>query len=130
MRRSVKQISHYSCGRWKSRRLRQAERERWRTQGRACAVRVARLLASEFQVERVCLIGSLARSEPLHDRPDIDVVVYGLSQDRFWEALSAASEVALPYELDLITIEEATPSIREAARRGEVLFDAKALREG
>jgi len=58
------------------------------------------------------------------------VVVYGLSQDRFWEALSAASEVALPYELDLITIEEATPSIREAARRGEVLFDAKALREG
>ena len=80
------------------------------------ALRVAEscteLLRSMFGAREVYVCGSTAGESPWHARSDLDLVVEGLSADRYYDALVALWDL-LPkgLDLDLLRLETAPPSL-------------------
>ncbi len=76
------------------------------------ARRCAAILRDEFSIEAIFLTGSLALALPINERTDIDIAVRGLPARLYFHALNALYAV-LPHdvELDLITLESATPEM-------------------
>ncbi|MGV9171007.1 MAG: nucleotidyltransferase family protein [Promethearchaeia archaeon] len=72
------------------------------------------ILKNEFNVERVYLIGSLARDLKIHEKSDIDLVVEGLDHKQYFDALNRLFTI-LPKSIsvDLITKEKISDSIRK-----------------
>lgn len=84
-------------------------------EGWEAARKVAQMLKAEFGVERAVLFGSLLNHERMHDGSDIDLAVWQLPDNRFFEAWAAANDVLGPYDfppIDLVPIEKAYPEIR------------------
>ena len=77
----------------------------------------------ELGARRVILFGSVAEHRP-HAHSDIDLAVEGLPADRLLIAFAAAERAAGPgVAIDLVRVEEASPGLREAVSRGEVLVE-------
>ena len=108
-------------GRWKREQRTDAGARR---KARACASKLALLLAQRYRARRVLLCGSLARGD-FQRGSDIDLVIEGISKDRFFEASAEAANAAGEFEVDLVPMEAATASFRRRlAREGIVLHDA------
>lgn len=87
----------------------------------AHAPRCARLLADRFGVVRAYLFGSVVRGTA-DARSDLDLAVEGLPPERYFEALAALAEVT-PFDVDLVRLEEAPPSLRALVlREGRALL--------
>jgi predicted nucleotidyltransferase len=115
-------FSDYLRG-WQERsRARAAARLERARQARAAAESVAGLLLRSFGARRVWLVGSLVHPEWFHERSDIDLVCEGVSPDRVPEADLASWEAAGGFDLDLVPIEEAPPSLRRAVETEGVLL--------
>jgi len=83
----------------------------------------ARVLKSKYKVNKVFLIGSLAKGF-FHERSDIDLVVEGLSHELYIKALTELYDL-LPsgVELNLIPYEDAFDSLKEKAiKEGELIY--------
>lgn len=95
-----------------------------RQHARAVAADLAVLLAREFGVCRVLLFGSVV-AEGFSLQSDIDLAVFGLAPDRFFEAWSALAQ-ASDFAVDLIALETASESLRSVVlSEGVTLYDSE-----
>ena len=77
----------------------------------------ARQLKSQFNVQRVILFGSLADTDWFIPNSDIDLAVEGLSPSDFWNAWRVVEDVIGDRPVDLIEIETASESLRNAIQK-------------
>ena len=93
----------------------------WRREALAQAETCAELLTREFGATRIVLFGSLARGDA---RPgsDVDLLVDGVPDARWFEAVGRAFDVVRCAEVDLVPASRVLPHIAErVAREGRVL---------
>ncbi|MGC1306019.1 MAG: nucleotidyltransferase domain-containing protein [Phormidesmis sp.] len=99
-------------------RMKVRQKEGWEA-----ARKVAQMLKADFGVERAVLFGSLLDHERMHDNSDIDLAVWNLPDDQFFEAWAAANDVLGPYDfppIDLVPIEKAYLEVRERIEKDGV----------
>jgi predicted nucleotidyltransferase len=98
---------------WKER---QKEEKRKRRLAIKKAKAVAKTLKEKYQAREVILFGSLIwRPDFLWRGTDIDLIVRGLEDERYFEILADVSEISYPFHLDLIPFEKAWPFMKERA---------------
>jgi predicted nucleotidyltransferase len=91
-----------------------------RSERRALLRRVAHaasLLKLQFGARRVFLFGSLAHQAWFVRDSDVDLAVEGLRGPDYWAAWRAVEEIVGDREVDLIEIESASNSLRQAIER-------------
>ena len=80
------------------------------------ARRVAKILKEKYEVRKVILFGSLIwRPDFLWRGTDIDLIVEGLDDDRYFEALAEISGISHPFQVDLVPFEKAWSPIKKRA---------------
>ena len=79
------------------------------------AKRVADCLKKKYGASRVVLFGSLVRKHYLHERSDIDLLVKGIKKSDLLHAGFEASNIAKPFDVDIIPFEIADPNIVKIA---------------
>ncbi|NWF94489.1 MAG: nucleotidyltransferase domain-containing protein [Syntrophaceae bacterium] len=85
---------------------------------------VAKTLKERYEAKEVILFGSLIwRPDFLWRRTDIDLLVKGLKDERYFEALADISAISHPFHVDLIPFEKAWPSVKERALREGLRFE-------
>jgi len=111
-----------------------AWRERFQAadQARASRARAARVLlprlvhhlAEHYGVRRIWLYGSLAEGG-FHEYSDIDLAAEGFPPGSApFRAGAELDELAQPFVVDLVPLEDARPSVRaHVLRHGELLYD-------
>lgn len=82
----------------------------------------AELLKKEFGAERVVVFGSLAQSELFHDRSDIDLAVWGISEEVYLRALGCLLDLHGDFSVDLVRVEEASDRLRQRIEHDGVLL--------
>ena len=95
-------------------RQEQAQR---RSAARAAAKRVAALLRDEYGVSRVVLFGSMGGQGCLGPRSDVDLAVWGLDAEAYYEAVARAQDVGAPFQVDLVRMERCSDTLGDAVRR-------------
>lgn len=108
---------------WRARfRESDAERTRRAREARRLAPLLAERLVKGYGARRVWLIGSLVEGG-FDERSDIDLAAEGLPPgSALFRAGAELDDLARPFTVDLIPIEEARPSVREKVfARGELL---------
>ena len=75
------------------------------------ARRAATLLKEDYGVNRIVLIGSLASGKGFHQRSDIDLVVWGLDEKKYYQAVGRLLGLDPEFEVDLIEAEYASPNL-------------------
>ncbi|MEL6605683.1 MAG: nucleotidyltransferase domain-containing protein [Cyanobacteria bacterium J06614_10] len=91
-------------------RMKIRQQEGWKAAGE-----VAQMLKNDFGVKRAVLFGSLLHPECMHEGSDIDLAVWNLPENQFFNAWTAANYLLSPYDfppIDLVPIEKAYPEIR------------------
>lgn len=97
---------------------RKAEEEKKRDFAIEKAKIVAKTLKEKYKVKETILFGSLIwRPDFIWERTDIDLLVRGLKDDRYFEALADIYEISHPFHVDLIPFEKAWPSVKKRAVR-------------
>lgn len=91
------------------------ERARGRLLERVKAAAAA--LKERFKVRRVVLFGSLAHAAWYMADSDIDLAVEGLTPEDYWQAWELVEEIIQERPVDLIDIEIASDSLRQAIER-------------
>lgn len=79
--------------------------------------KLAVALKAQFGVRRVILFGSLANPDWFSPDSDVDLAVEGLAAVDFWNAWELAEEMIANRPIDLIEIETAKESLRQAIQR-------------
>ena len=74
-------------------------------------------IKSQFKVRRIVLFGSLAHEGWFASDSDVDLAVEGLHGDDYWKAWSIAEEIIKDRSIDLIEIESAGTTLRQAIDR-------------
>ena len=82
------------------------------------ARRIASLLKVRYSASAVTLFGSLAET-CFHDKSDIDILVEGF-RGQYWEMYVMADEIAGPFDLSIVCIEDAQNTLIEHAREGGI----------
>ena len=77
----------------------------------------AEALKAHFGARRVVLFGSLAHEAWFAPDSDVDLAVEGLASDDYWRAWRLAEEIIGDRLVDLIEIETAGESLRQAIER-------------
>lgn len=93
---------------------REAEYKARRTLALKKAKRVAKALKEKYHADEVYLFGSLVwRPDFLWQGTDIDLMVKGLYDERYFEILADISTLSFPFHVDLIPYEKAWPPIKK-----------------
>ena len=125
MRTSDRDYAKYVAA-WRRRFALDEEKRRAReAQALRVADRCARILVETFGAERVYLFGSLAGHRVFGLESDIDLAVEGLSASQYFKALSAICQACDDeFAVDLVSLEDCKPHIRQAARaEGRLLHE-------
>jgi predicted nucleotidyltransferase len=77
----------------------------------------AAVLKRQFGARQVILFGSLAHQAWFASDSDVDLVVEGLRGSAYWQAWRVAEEMIGDREVDLIELETASDSLRQAIQR-------------
>jgi len=86
---------------------------------------LARELPRGFPMRRMYLFGSLADGN-FRSFSDIDIALEGLEDKDHYRAFLAAEEIARPFRLDLVLLEETPPSLQRKVReRGVVIYEQR-----
>jgi predicted nucleotidyltransferase len=109
---------------WQERARREAEEgKRREALARNVLPRLVRHLVDRYDVERVLLVGSLAEGAFGLDS-DIDLAVRGLRGADLFRAGAELDDLAAPFSVDVIPLEDARPETARAfEERGERLYD-------
>lgn len=78
------------------------------------ARQAAAVLKEQFGASRVVVFGSLVHGLWYGPHSDIDLAAEGISPGEFWRAWCAIDRIDPAYEVDMIALESATPSLRAA----------------
>ncbi len=106
--------------RWKSRKIDEAMLERaWQV-----AYEIARLLYDEFGATQVAVFGSLAEPMWFTKWSDIDIAVWGLSENAYLDALGKTLGFDPQFKIDLIKFENTDALFRE-----RILQQARFIKE-
>jgi len=80
--------------------------------------KAAEILKIQFGARRVLLFGSLAQPFWFREDSDVDLAVEGLKSGKdYWEAWKAVEEIIADRVVDLIEIEAAGESLKQAIQR-------------
>lgn len=80
------------------------------------AKHIAKVLKEKYHAKESILFGSLLwRPDFLWSGTDIDMMVMGLDRNDYFKILAEVSEMARPFEIDLIPFEKAEESIKRRA---------------
>jgi predicted nucleotidyltransferase len=103
---------------------RKAEEEKRRALAIERAREVAKILKKKYKAKEVILFGSLIwRPDFLWRGTDIDLLVKGLRDSNYFEALADISETSHPFHVDLIPFEKAWPSVKQRALKEGMRFE-------
>ncbi len=83
------------------------------------AFRAAEKLRRHFQAERVVVFGSLLRPDHFDARSDVDLAVLGLADKDYLKAVAMVTGLDTEITVDLIRMEDASPSIYRQVKQGE-----------
>jgi predicted nucleotidyltransferase len=78
---------------------------------------VAVQLKARFGVQQVILFGSLANADWFAPDSDVDIAVKGLAAADFWQAWRLAEDIIKDRPVDLIEVETAKASLRQAIQQ-------------
>ncbi|MCG9128515.1 nucleotidyltransferase domain-containing protein [Candidatus Poribacteria bacterium] len=81
------------------------------------AYRIAAKLYEDFDATQVAVFGSLAEGYNFSKWSDIDIVVWGISNDRYLRALSVASDISRLFKVDLVMFENCGEEFQERIRK-------------
>lgn len=104
-----------------ARRIREeSERRRriWVRRGWEVAEKAASLLRNRFRAERIVVFGSLIRPEDFDERSDVDLAVRGVSDGDYLRAVAAVTGLDSEITVDLIRLEQASPSLCRQVEEG------------
>jgi predicted nucleotidyltransferase len=111
------QMEEYRRGaREREARQRAADDQR-QQEARLAAQAAAQLLKEQYGATRVILFGSLAHGAWFHARSDIDLAVAGIPAGSFWRAWCALDTLRVPFEINLVAIEEAPERLLASIRQ-------------
>jgi predicted nucleotidyltransferase len=101
-------------------RARQAAqmREQRRMQAWALARAAAAFLKAQYGATRVVVFGSLTDRERFHFHSDVDLAVWGLQPESYFEAVARVLDIGNEIEIDLTMAERCKPHLQEAIERG------------
>jgi predicted nucleotidyltransferase len=99
-------------------------REKRAHAARALLPKLVRHLAERYGVRRVWVFGSLVEGG-FHERSDIDLAAEGVrSGAALFRAAAELDDLAVPFSVDLVPLEDARPALRERiVARGQLLYD-------
>ena len=102
-RRAALLVKPKQRGDLKARRMRA-----WRV-----ARKAAKILKTEFGVEKVMVFGSLVRPVLFHQRSDVDLAVWGLIGREYYRAVSVLLDIEPSISIDLIAFEDARRAVQD-----------------
>ena len=83
----------------------------------------AKLLKQKYGAQKVVLIGSLLDAARFTPWSDIDIAVWGIASDKFYQAVAAATGMSSEFKIDLIDPETCRPALLEAIEKeGQEIF--------
>lgn len=65
----------------------------------------------DFHATRVMAFGSVLRSEAFHERSDLDLAAWGLTESTYWAAIAALEDLDPTLSIDLVRVETARPGL-------------------
>ncbi|MEM9976816.1 MAG: nucleotidyltransferase domain-containing protein [Cyanobacteria bacterium P01_D01_bin.2] len=89
-------------------------RHRWAL---SIARRSARILKEEFQVRRVVLFGSMVAWQNTHGNSDLDLAVWGMSEDALYAATGKLLALDDRLKIDLVMAETVSPHVLDEIER-------------
>lgn len=110
-------LASYRAGALRRRRDREERRiERWE---RACGLarRAEKILRAEFGATRVVMFGSVLRPVAFGSRSDVDLIAWGISEERYVRAVGRLQALDSTIAIDLVHAETAPPRIVASADR-------------
>lgn len=84
---------------------------------------LADILKAEFGATKVALFGSMLSVNDIHLGSDIDLAVWDLPYEEYIAALTALMTSAKEFDVDLVRIEEAPPSLKTYILRDGLVLD-------
>lgn len=112
-------MAAYRAGAARRRAERDAAIEARRKSALDLAHRAAERLKVEFGATAVVLFGSTVSAERFHLRSDVDLVAWGVAEERFLRAVSALLSLDPSLSVDLVRAESAPPRLlARAAEEG------------
>lgn len=92
-------------------------------EGLQTAFDAAQLLREKYKVHKVVLFGSLLDLKKFSSHSDIDLAVWGLADDDYYQALSYLSNFSSQFSFDLIEFESATASLQRLILQQGLILD-------
>ena len=77
------------------------------------AKKAAAILRSQFGIQRVVVIGSLTHQQRYHRRSDVDLVVWELSEKKYYRAVAQLLNLDPTHEIDLVRVEDVSDSFKK-----------------
>ena len=77
------------------------------------AHRIAAALYKDFGATQVAVFGSLAEPKAFSKWSDIDIAVWGIPNDKYFRAVSVASDISGLFKVDLVDFESCKGLFRE-----------------
>ncbi len=79
------------------------------------AKKVAAMLKEKYGAKKVILFGSIVKSDYLHEKSDIDLLVYGIKPEDFLRAGADAWKISGRFDVDIVPAEIAYKNILKRA---------------
>ncbi len=75
------------------------------------------LFYNKFEADKVILFGSVAKSGLFNKWSDIDLATVGIPDNRFYAAVAAATGYNPEFKVDLVDLNDCSPTLKEAILR-------------
>jgi predicted nucleotidyltransferase len=96
----------------------QSLRDERRVKAWHAARQAADLLRERYHASRVVAFGSLIDPDRFHPWSDVDLAVWGLAPEDYFEAVARVLDVGGEIKIDLILAERSKPYLREVVASG------------
>lgn len=81
------------------------------------ARKAAKILKTEFEASKVAVFGSLLHPTLFHAKSDVDLAVWGMDDKKYYRAVSVLLDIDPKISVDLISIEDARPSLKKVIEK-------------
>ncbi len=107
-----KQRDNYIKGWQKRKKQKEEELKYISEQAMEKAKRISQLLKSKYKIDEIILFGSLAENK-FRKNSDIDIAIINSNKEKYFEMVKEAYDIAAPYRLDLLPIEDASSFLKK-----------------